>query len=248
MAHDDENYGETSGLLNGEVEQPHEAASLGVWLAVIATSCATFTFGYTLAFSSPTFCPNPPSASNMTYGPPSGNDKFLDIQMAMSSGDTTWFASIVNIGAGVGAVIAGKPVDHFGKRLGMVAANLLYVLGYVLIFTTPRVFSHASEHSWDYIDSHEGNSRQMAQLMVARVILGFGIGVTCCTVGNYQTEVATLKLRGAFGTCFQIAVCLGLVVVTGAGLSLQYVAPSTHTYTRMRARTAGRASACLPSL
>jgi len=42
---------------------------------------------------------------------------------------------------------------------------------------------------------------------------GFAVGITCCAVSLYQTEICTTELRGAIGTVFQLFVVVGLFVV-----------------------------------
>eukprot|EP01061_Rhynchopus_euleeides_P010670 TRINITY_DN2018_c0_g7_i1.p2 TRINITY_DN2018_c0_g7~~TRINITY_DN2018_c0_g7_i1.p2 ORF type:complete len:545 (+),score=228.52 TRINITY_DN2018_c0_g7_i1:62-1636(+) len=220
---------EETGLLDG-MDHPYEKETPYVYFVLLVTSCATFCFGYSLGFTSPLFDPQPdgwavpPSGNLSILHPSSVHDKFLDVQMQLNDDTRTWFGSVINLGAGVGAVFAGGPVDKFGKRNGIILANLLFVAGYVMILTTPKVVSHDySSMSWEEIETADfSNSKQVAQLIMARIVLGFAIGLTCCCVGNYQTEIATLKLRGAFGTCFQIAITIGLVVVNAAGISLTW--------------------------
>ena len=49
-------------------------------------------------------------------------------------------------------------------------------------------------------------------LMLARMSIGFGVGIICCSVNAYQVELSTLKLRGAIGTMFQFGIVIGIFV------------------------------------
>ena len=48
--------------------------------------------------------------------------------------------------------------------------------------------------------------------MLARMSIGFGVGIICCSVNAYQVELSTLKLRGAIGTMFQFGIVIGIFV------------------------------------
>eukprot|EP01059_Diplonema_ambulator_P034591 TRINITY_DN783_c3_g1_i1.p1 TRINITY_DN783_c3_g1~~TRINITY_DN783_c3_g1_i1.p1 ORF type:complete len:501 (+),score=192.04 TRINITY_DN783_c3_g1_i1:44-1546(+) len=186
-----------------------EEGSIFMWLALLATSCATFTFGFSLGFTSPVFTPD---GNTTCYDPPcSGQfEHYLDREMNLTSDQTTWFSSVINLGAGGFAIFGGGPVDRFGKKWGMVAAHLFYILGWGLLLSVKAV------------REDESNTSHVTQLYFARVIIGFGIGLTCCSVSNYQTEICTLKLRGVFGSCFQIAIVTGIFTVYALGLKIYW--------------------------
>ena len=180
---------EDTGLLDDD--QLYEKESGFIYFVLLATSCATFTFGYSLGFTSPLFDPqdwsSPPPGVNMSTYPSDVHDKFMDVQMQLNDGERTWFGSIVNLGAGFGAVLAGNPVDRFGKRAGIISANLIFAIGYVIILTTPTVVRKFSDYTWEEIENNSWSAgSRVAQLLVARLVLGVGIGLTCCSVGNYQ--------------------------------------------------------------
>eukprot|EP01060_Flectonema_neradi_P016420 TRINITY_DN2300_c0_g3_i2.p1 TRINITY_DN2300_c0_g3~~TRINITY_DN2300_c0_g3_i2.p1 ORF type:complete len:438 (+),score=91.66 TRINITY_DN2300_c0_g3_i2:262-1575(+) len=128
----------------------------------------------------------------------------------MSDDQKTWFGSVINLGAGLGGVLGGFPVDMFGKRTGMIVANTFLLVGYLMILLCKAPsFGHS-------------NTQQMTQFYAARVLQGVGIGFVCCSVGNYQVEISTLPLRGAIGTCFQVGVVAGIFMVYFLGLWIRY--------------------------
>ncbi|KAJ9458816.1 Sugar transporter ERD6-like 6 [Diplonema papillatum] len=196
---------ERHGLLN----QPaiYEKPSLMLFVAVLTGTLVSFSFGYCLGFTSPVFNPAPPPGNVTddylhTYA--------LDYEMNMNSDQQTWFGSVVNLGAAFGAILCGAPVDRFGKRFGMLAANICFGVGWGILLCCRAV------------RDDESNSGTMAVMYTARIICGFGIGFTCNSVGNYQTEISTLPLRGAIGNAFQVGVTVGLFTVYLLGLWLQY--------------------------
>ena len=138
--------------------------SVFLWIAILATSCGTFAFGYCLGFTSPVF--NPSSDMTKTY--------YLDTKFFMTDDQKTWFGSVINLGACLGGVLGGFPVDKFGKKFGMILANAFLLIGYLLILLCKAP------------DAGKSNDHQMVQFYAARVLMGVGIGFICCSIGNYQ--------------------------------------------------------------
>jgi SP family facilitated glucose transporter-like MFS transporter 1 len=50
--------------------------------------------------------------------------------------------------------------------------------------------------------------------LMGRVLTGFGCGIACYCLPMYQSEVATIGIRGLMGSLFQFMVCLGVLVAT----------------------------------
>ncbi|KAJ9469282.1 Facilitated trehalose transporter Tret1 [Diplonema papillatum] len=173
----------------------HEAPSLGLLYAVVCSMAGPFCFGYALGFTSPVF-------SSETHS--------LNADMNMGSEQITWFGSVINLGAGAMGIMAGFPVDKFGKKFGMVTGNLFYVVGWAMMLSVKSV-------------SEDGtNDLNMLVMYVARIVIGCGIGFICCSTAPYQAEISTLKLKGIIGCCFQFGVVAGIFVVYALGLSLRW--------------------------
>eukprot|EP01063_Lacrimia_lanifica_P031803 TRINITY_DN5318_c0_g6_i1.p1 TRINITY_DN5318_c0_g6~~TRINITY_DN5318_c0_g6_i1.p1 ORF type:complete len:565 (+),score=158.61 TRINITY_DN5318_c0_g6_i1:51-1745(+) len=179
----------------------HESSSWGLWLAVLATTAGPLAVGWSLGFTSPTTSPD-------ALYPVPGR---LDSDMRMTAEEVTSFGSLINLGCGVGALIGGYPTDRFGRRPTIVAANALFLVGWLLLVFTPEVPATAS-----------GNAAAIAQLISARIVTGLAIGATCCSVIPYQVEIATLKLRGLIGSGFQVGVVCGFVMVYGLGIPFRW--------------------------
>eukprot|EP01063_Lacrimia_lanifica_P003328 TRINITY_DN1176_c0_g1_i2.p1 TRINITY_DN1176_c0_g1~~TRINITY_DN1176_c0_g1_i2.p1 ORF type:complete len:528 (+),score=188.08 TRINITY_DN1176_c0_g1_i2:63-1646(+) len=187
-------------------QHPDETPSWGMYVSVLPALSGPFLFGYCLGFTSPAF------SSNKHHW---DADK-LDSMMSLTSDQITWFGSVIALAAGVGSLVCGWPVDRFGKKMGMLTANLLMLVGFVVLIATPVVVPKSMPDS-EIPGGHRGpsmgfdNTKQVVQLCGARVIMGLANGFVCVTSAAYMSELATLKLRGVLGAFFQNAVVGGIV-------------------------------------
>jgi len=139
-----------------------------------------------------------------------GNRNKMNCDLQFDDTFSSLFGSIINFGCLFGALAGGMVVDKVGKKVGMHLALMLYTVGWILIFFVPD----PDVKVWDATESDAGNMGTIkAMLIAARLIIGFGVGIVCCSVSNYQTEICTLNLRGAIGTCFQLFIVIGLLTV-----------------------------------
>ncbi|KAJ2061889.1 Bifunctional purine biosynthesis protein PurH [Coemansia sp. S146] len=108
--------------------------------------------------------------------------------LPMSS--TMWglVVGLVALGALVGSLSAGRAADRFGRKNVLLANNMFYVTGALLL----------------------GTSTTVAQLAVGRFVSGIGCGVSSTVVATYNSECAPVKARGLLGTMLQLAVELGI--------------------------------------
>ncbi|KAJ1915799.1 Bifunctional purine biosynthesis protein PurH [Coemansia sp. S142-1] len=108
--------------------------------------------------------------------------------LPMSS--TMWglVVGLVALGALVGSLSAGRAADRFGRKNVLLANNVFYVTGALLL----------------------GTSTTVAQLAVGRFVSGIGCGVSSTVVATYNSECAPVKARGLLGTMLQLAVELGI--------------------------------------
>ena len=210
-------------LLNADEEDAlAEAPSMYFYVAVLISCFGAFVFGCALGFTSPTLSENKVGKSSMCPIPGTncsisewecGNPKMgskMNCDLQFDSNFQSIFGSIVNIGCLVGALCGGSFVDKFGKKIGMMVALGIHVVGWFLIYIVPS----PDTDTWDGDSSGASNVSTIdALLIVARLLLGFAVGISCCSVSNYQTEICTVSLRGAIGTCFQLFVVIGLFMV-----------------------------------
>jgi len=176
------------------------------------SAIGAFVFGFSLGYSSPTMAANiagqdktlcvlPGSGSadgsdNETKPNNPETDGMMNCDLWLSDDMVTWFGSFINLGCLGGALLGGKFVDLVGKKHAMTTSFVLYTIGWLLIAFCP--------HKKDITVQDQTNVEVM--LIMSRVIVGAAIGVICCSVANYQTELCTTEIRGAIGTVFQLAI------------------------------------------
>ncbi|XP_046369787.2 solute carrier family 2, facilitated glucose transporter member 1-like [Haliotis rufescens] len=92
----------------------------------------------------------------------------------------------------VGAFLALKVADTVGRKRGMVVITFIMFLAAILGGIT--VIAKSPEC-----------------LIVSRVLVGLHSGLNITLVPLYLTEIAPKKIRGAVGTCHQLAITLGIL-------------------------------------
>jgi sugar porter (SP) family MFS transporter len=99
------------------------------------------------------------------------------------------------IGAMIGAIVGGAVADRIGRRATLVWAAGIFILGSVL---APL-------------------STDVAMLIVARAIIGIGIGFTSVTAPVYVSELAPPQSRGMLIGLYQFALTLGIALADFVG-------------------------------
>jgi sugar porter (SP) family MFS transporter len=106
--------------------------------------------------------------------------------------------SIVLVGAMIGALIGGAVADHIGRRATLVWAGIIFIIGSVLAPLSPNVYV----------------------LIVARAIIGLGIGFTSVTAPVYVSELAPPQSRGMLIGLYQFALTIGIALADLVGYYL----------------------------
>ena len=94
------------------------------------------------------------------------------------------------LGAAVGAFVAGRVADRFGRLRAMWLAAALFLISAV----------------------GSGLVDTLALLIVFRVIGGVGVGVASVIAPAYIAEIAPARIRGRLGSIQQLAIVLGIFV------------------------------------
>jgi sugar porter (SP) family MFS transporter len=103
--------------------------------------------------------------------------------------------SIVLVGAMIGALVGGAVADQIGRRATLVWAGGIFIAGSVLAPLSPNVVI----------------------LIVARAIIGVGIGFTSVTAPVYVSELAPPQSRGMLIGLYQFALTTGIALADLVG-------------------------------
>jgi len=110
----------------------------------------------------------------------------FDIGTTLVEVITSW----VTLGALFGALVAGVLADKLGRRITIVTAAALFVVGAALEAFAPGP----------------------PVLVVGRLTVGFGVGVASVAAPLYASEMAPAHLRGRFVSMYQLAITVGIFI------------------------------------
>ncbi len=99
-------------------------------------------------------------------------------------------ASVILIGAILGALSSGYLADRFGRRRALILSSLIYLLSALATFLA---------------DS-------LATILILRLFTGLAVGLTSMLVPIYLAEIAPPAKRGAFVTCYQFSITIGTLI------------------------------------
>lgn len=106
----------------------------------------------------------------------------------------------VPIGAVAGAAFAGPAADRYGRRMMILLAAGVFILGALASAAAPGV----------------------EVLVIARVVIGVAIGLASAAAPVYISEVAPPESRGRLVSFFQLAVTIGILVAYLVGLAFDH--------------------------
>ncbi|TEA12657.1 Hexose transporter 2 [Colletotrichum sidae] len=96
---------------------------------------------------------------------------------------------LLSIGTLIGALVAAPIADRFGRRNSISFWCLITSIGFVIQI--------AAERAWE-------------QIMVGRMVAGFGVGALSLIVPMFQAETAPPWIRGALVCAYQLFITLGI--------------------------------------
>lgn len=105
--------------------------------------------------------------------------------------------SAVPIGAALGAVLASRMGDVYGRRRTIIGSAAVFVVGAVVCAAAPTA----------------------AVLVIARLVIGVGIGLASAIAPVYISEVAPPDIRGRLVSFFQLSVTIGILLAYLVGLA-----------------------------
>lgn len=119
----------------------------------------------------------------------SGTNSQVVAQFGFTPTQLGFYVSCVLWGCLVGSGIAGAFSDRYGRKKTLLAAA-------VLIFISA---------AWS------GSASSVIQLIIARLIGGFGIGCATMVCPLYISEIAPKEIRGRLVTLYQLLITIGIV-------------------------------------
>lgn len=108
---------------------------------------------------------------------------------SLSNTRTGCIVAIFNIGCAVGGIFFSKIADLYGRRVGIMFAMVIYVVGIIIQI--------ASQHAW-------------YQIVIGRAIAGLGVGTVSVVSPMFIGESAPKAIRGTMVVCFQLFITMGI--------------------------------------
>lgn len=123
---------------------------------------------------------------------------FVKRGFALSTVQEELVVSIVLVGAMIGALVGGTVADRIGRRATLVWAAVIFIIGSLLAPLATNV----------------------TVLVLARAIIGLGIGFTSVTAPVYVSELSPPQSRGMLIGLYQFALTLGIALADLVGYLL----------------------------
>ncbi len=122
---------------------------------------------------------------------------FIKPEFGLDSFQQGLVVAAVPIGAIFGAAFAGPAADRYGRRVMILLAAAVFIVGALASAAAPG----------------------LEVLVLARIVIGVAIGVASAAAPVYISEMAPPESRGRLVSFFQLAVTIGILVAYLVGLA-----------------------------
>lgn len=120
----------------------------------------------------------------------SGTIPYIRKYFALDEYMLGWSVSSILIGCAVGAMIAGKLADKYGRRFTLIVCAVLFALSGI----------------------GAGLSHELGVFIFFRLVGGLGVGAAAMVSPMYIAEMAPAQWRGRLVACYQMAIVIGILV------------------------------------
>lgn len=179
----------------GERDEKTQVFNAYTLLAVVIAALGAFAFGIDVGVTGPAMDMRGfRDALNWPYAPNSCAGDAADPHY-VSEGKGL-INGIFNLGALASAPIAGWLADTFGRRLVIAGGGVTFCVGVIL----------------QGLSGHLGTKSAFTDMVVGRVIAGFGMGFFLSVIPVYISELVPKRLRGLNVAIFQFMITLGIFI------------------------------------
>ena len=112
------------------------------------------------------------------------------------------FSSLYNLGGAVGSIMSLFTVDLLGRKFSIYLSLAGFQIGWLLIAMV---------------------GMNQYSLIIGRIISGLGMGMCTAVTPTYLAEISPPKLRGFFGSFFQLFIASGIFIMFVLGVALDKV-------------------------
>jgi sugar porter (SP) family MFS transporter len=120
----------------------------------------------------------------------SGGEKAIQVYFNLDGFWHGFTIAIALIGTVIGALVASKPADKYGRKIALITVAVLY---------TVSAIGSASSHNW-------------TMFLIYRFIGGIGVGASSVIGPMYIAEIAPANIRGRLVGMFQVNVVTGILL------------------------------------
>ena len=120
----------------------------------------------------------------------SGVLPFIGKLWSLTAWDKGVITAILSVGAIFGALASSRTNEALGRRRTIMVAAVIVIIGTIAASYSPS----------------------FTLLVISRLVIGLGIGLSSSTVPTYLSELAPAKLRGAMGALNQIFIVSGILI------------------------------------
>lgn len=128
-------------------------------------------------------------------------DEVLGKMLDKDSSEIAWIGGLMPFGAIFGPIVFGYLANRIGRKPSLLIAGIPFTAGYLILAV--------AGNEWAF--------------MVARFLIGVGVGAVFTVLPMYIAEVAEDSNRGALGSSMNCFICLGLLCTYSIGPYVSWV-------------------------